>query len=188
MEDIFESFYKYINEAGRNPVIKSTPNEDEIIKAIENRKYIGIYYTENNGKSVKSGFRLIEPHVYGKGFQRDETIFNTDTKYLRAYVIMDSEKDTQTSKKFDASKGARRKSISKSKHRPYWRLFKVENITNWYDLKKTFSKLRPNYNPEDKLLVEIIKSVPLTELKECYFKYFDNYKNNINEYEEFSNI
>ena len=179
MKDIFEDFQEYINEAGRNPMIKSTPNEDEIIKAIEKRKYVGIYYKEEGeeDKIVKSGFRLIEPHVYGKGYKKDNNIVNNNTLYLRAYVIMDSEKDSLAKKKFNIEKGSRRKSVSLSKHRPYWRLFRVDRIQDWTDLKKTFNKLRPSYNPNDKMLVEIIKSVPLNELKESLFQYFDNFIN-----------
>jgi hypothetical protein len=148
-----------ISEAsGRIKNIDPKPNKQDIIKAIENREYVGIYYEDKDedGKTQK-GFRLIEPYAYGIGFRTEDKITKKDVEYLRAYVIFDTSKDPQLAKQFKI----KFKSISKSKKKPEWRMLRVDRIQNWRPTGKVFSNYRKQYNPDDKKMGKIIKSLPL---------------------------
>lgn len=157
-DHIFES---YVAEAaGRNPVIEDAPTEDEIIKAIKSRNYIGVYYEEPTDESeeiVKKGFRLIEPYVFGTGYVMNGSILYPDRQYMRVFVIRDTEYDPQTKDKFA---NARRKSVSKTKRVPYWRLMRVDRMGSWTKIPKVFSKYRELYTGgTDKHIANIITSL-----------------------------
>lgn len=137
---------------------RKTPFVAEIKDAIKNRYYVGIYYEETKESGVvKSGFRLIEPYAYGLGFVSPQTgeISYPDRKYLRAFVIMDTEKDDLVDKKFPVS----RRSVSKTNREPFWRQFRIDRISTWFAFPKRFSRYRNLYNPNDKMMRRVITSL-----------------------------
>lgn len=148
-----------ITEAGRNRITDSEPTTDEISRAIINRKFVGIYY-EDETDEVLNGFRLIEPYVFGSGYNTSKGPIHEDRKYLRAFVIRDTSKDEAFKNKNNTIK---RKSVSLSKHVPYWRLFRVDRISSWYEFPKKFSKFRELYNPDDKHINSIITSLNIDD-------------------------
>ena len=154
--DLIGSFLRYITEAKIG--IGGPPDRTKIEKAIKNRNYVGIYYEDPSDPDVLAAFRLIEPYAYGKGYSYKGKTTHPDTEYLRAFVIKDSSKDNTIKGKF-----TRRKSGSKSQRVPYWRLFKVENITDWVNLGKKFSGYREFYNPDDSMISDIFASVSIEE-------------------------
>ena len=151
----FRFYEEWLNEA-KSRITHPEPTEAEIIRAIKNRKYVGIYY---EGENVESGFRLIEPLVYGIGYKYDGKKINDD-RYIRAFVIKATDKD----KNFQKSK-INRRSVSKSKRTPYWRMLRVDKIKDWFEFPKKFSILRDGYNTNDKHINNIIAFVPTEELK-----------------------
>lgn len=137
--------------------VKSPPSTADITKAINKRRYVGIYYSDPTDSAL-SGFRMIEPYVLGAGFKkRNGEVINANEKYLRAYVVIDTSKDELTKDKFK-KKGSKRKSVSKSGKALGWRLFRVDKIKTWQDLERKFSTNRPLYNPSDKMMGSIIAS------------------------------
>lgn len=161
LDRIFES---YIAEK-LLPTEHKIPTEKQIIKAIQNRYYVGIYYEElsedeDEKNKVKKGFRLIEPYAFGYGYKRGNDIYHEDRGYLRAFVIRDTAKDEDIK---DKKNFTRRKSISKSKHVPYWRLFRLDRIGDWQLIPRKFSKHRELYNPQDKKIGDLISSIDLDE-------------------------
>lgn len=132
------------------------PDVSMIERAIKNRNYVGIYYEEEADSNVKSGFRLIEPHVFGTGFVHSLTkeVSHENDDYLRAYVVKNSKKDSRLGKM-----AGNRKSVSKTNDTPYWRMLKVERIKKWVNLERTFKKGRALYNPQDKNINNIKASV-----------------------------
>lgn len=169
LEDNYELDEHILNEA-----LSVTKALKQIHDAITNQNYLGIYY--NDGK--ESGFRLIEPLVLGQGFKRGDKVSHEDDYYLRAYVIKDTDEDEYASQKFKdkkvlglrISKG-KKTSVSKSGREPYWRLFKVNKITRIKKFSKKFGKRRPDYNSKDKMMGNIIVSVPeqmLTEITSIF--------------------
>lgn len=151
---ILENFQKqlnlpssFINEA----VFSDTVTQEDIIKAINTRQYLGIYYEPEDGDS---GFRLIEPYCLGKGYKVGGKISNPDKLYLRAFVIRDTAKDDKLSGfKF---KDSRKKSKSATKKDPYWRTFLVDKISSVVQTGRTFSYYREGYKPNDSHFVEIL--------------------------------
>ena len=161
-----------INELIINEALSTEKAISQITKAIKNNKYIGVYYNDGN---KEDGFRLIEPLVLGKGFRgKSGKITHEDTYYLRAYVIKDSMEDEYVRDKFKKStlkkiftgKDKHYQSYSISDKKPYWRLFKVDKITKIKTMRKKFGRLRKDYNPDDKMMGEIIISVPKSKLNE----------------------
>lgn len=155
-----------ITKARKSVIKYGNPKDDDIIKAIKERKYVGIYYEEKKDHDlVLKGFRLIEPICFGKGSRskrKDKKtgkygyfVNNTDRKYLRAFVIRDTALDIDTKKQFRT----RRKSVSKTKKVPYFRLFRVDRIQSWFTFDFVFSKYRTLYNPKDECMVDIIASL-----------------------------
>ena len=145
--DLEESFTQFINEAS----FKRPPTEKKIIDAINNRNFVGMYYADENEPDdvIKNGFRLIEPYVYGHNEKGDRS-------YIGAFVIMDTAKDQQT-KKFDT----KRKSVSLTNRKPYWRLFRVDLIQDWQTFPWRFSGYRELYTGgTDKHIANIVASSP----------------------------
>lgn len=153
-KDLEDSFLEFMNEA----VDKTPPTDKKIIDAINNRNFVGMYYSDAKGdsdKEVKSGFRLIEPYVYGTNEKGDKS-------YIRAFVIMDTNKDDQTSKTFKT----KRKSTSLTNRKPYWRLFRVDRIQDWQTFPWRFSGYRELYTGgTDKHIANIITSAPYTSFR-----------------------
>lgn len=138
----------------------TTPNVPDVIKAIRERYYVGIYYEEPNDPDlVKSGFRLIEPYVYGRGFIHPQTgnISNYQRQYVRAFVVKDTRFDPATK---DKKNFVRRKSVSKTNRTPYWRLLRMDRIKAWELIPRKFSQYRPLYNPDDQMIRRIIAKAP----------------------------
>lgn len=164
LDNIFENF---IQEArGRLATVEDKPRVSEIKNAIEDRHYVGIYYEEpdpdQEGK-VLAGFRLIEPYVYGKGYKYNSKVSNKDRQYLRAYVIRDSKVDPQTKK---LKNFTRRKSVSKSERKPYWRLFRIDRIQTWQTIPRKIRAYREDYNPNDKMISRIITAAKKSDFSE----------------------
>lgn len=144
----------------------SLDNTVKIIQeAIIRRKYLGIYYIDGED----SGFRLIEPYVLGRGFVIPSIgkVVHPNRYYLRAFVIKDTTKDEYTKDKFKDLKIFRwtlrkgqKQSFSVSERDPYWRLFRPDKITRIKTLKQTFDKKRDLYNSDDKMIADIIISIP----------------------------
>ncbi len=159
LDILFNSYLVAEGVKRRNRIIESEPSIDDIKKAINNRKYVGIHYVDDGTGEVLDGFRLIEPLVVGDGFVTNEgTVIHEDRQYLRAFVI----KDTSLESQFDNS-DIKRKSVSKTKRLPYYRLFRVDRISSWFEFPKVFSNPRELYNPDDKRIGTIIASVKMED-------------------------
>ena len=146
----------------KNPDITNNPTDEEIIKAIKNRYYIGIYYEEKSDTDeeiVKKGFRLIEPYVFGYGYNYRGKILHEDRRYLRAFVVRDTKYDDTFKNKKNFT---RRKSVSKSKKLPYWRIFRIDRISDWQIIPRKISKYREMYNENDKLIANIEENIEKT--------------------------
>lgn len=151
--DVEETFLQFINEAS----FKRPPSEKKIVDAINNRNFVGMYYADDKADTdtgtVKSGFRLIEPYVYGHNEAGDRS-------YIRAFVVMDTNKDEQTKPKFKS----KRKSVSLTNRKPYWRLFRVDRIQDWQTFPWKFSGYRELYTGgTDKHIANIIASSPYSD-------------------------
>jgi len=160
-KNIDELFESWVNEVASRRAPLSAPDDKAIIKAINNRFYVGIYYQEEDDESeeiVKKGFRLIEPYVYGKGYRTKSNVIHPDRGYIRAFVI----KDTSIDKEIDWTY-SRRKSVSKSKRVPYWRLFRVDRMKQFTIFPKKVLAYRNLYNEKDKQMGKIIAYVPKGE-------------------------
>lgn len=151
-------------------VKQGTPSDWEIARAVNERKYVGMYYEEKTDHDlVLKGFRLIEPICFGignKAKRKDKKtgkykyfVNNTTRKYLRAFVIRDTALDGDTKKQFKT----RRKSVSKTKKVPYFRMFRVDRIQTWFAFDFVFSKYRTLYNPNDECMVKIIAALKYDE-------------------------
>ena len=161
MESHDEQFQKYLNEARNRPLDKS-PNIEKLKKAIEKRQYCGIYYEDvDKTGQVLSGFRLIEPYTLGRGMMSAGEIKHSDRIYLSAFVIRNSDND-ENYKKTGLLK---RKSVSKSKTVPYWRLFRFDRIKDFTILPHVFSRYREGYNPSDSRLGDIMAGLEKSKFK-----------------------
>jgi hypothetical protein len=131
-------------------VVMAPPSLDKIRKAIIERTYVGIYY---DAPDALPGFRLLEIYCLGRGYMNADGPSHKDRHYIRAFVIRDTSKDPEL------TKITRRRSVSKSKRVPYWRLFRVDGIKSWMPLNKKFSSYREKYNPDDSKIWEIDTSL-----------------------------
>lgn len=185
MNKLYKEYFDFINEnLNEYPLNEFILSEsftiNDVVKkltnAIEKQKYVGIYYADG---TPEEGFRLIEPHVLGQGFKRGDKISNEDKYYLRGFTIMDTNEDEYASEKFKdfkffgkTIKSGQKISQSVSQTGTGWRLFRVDKITRIKTFSKNFSKLRPDYNPDDKMMVTILSNVPIDVLTEAksYFE------------------
>lgn len=142
-------------------LITETINRNDIIDAINNRKVVYIYYSGVEGKSndghgvITKGYRTIEPYLLGVTYAGNLVV--------RAW---------QQNGASDSNKGLNR--IPRPDHDILagWRLFYIDGITSFLLTGKHFStkknKIRPNYNPDDKQMKEIILAIdpdqPETEI------------------------
>lgn len=142
---IFENFNiipKAVFESGIG-----TPNERDFINAINNRNYITFYYSRDDD-GVLPGPRFVEPYCYGcRLLSSGETRY-----YLRAYMINNTSRDYHIGKKLNGTKirsksksGGQNKKGGWSK-KSGWRLYRIDSITNLYDMGKRFSYYRKGYN------------------------------------------
>lgn len=163
-KEIDRIFENYIKEALIEDV---EPTEDSITSVVMGRKYCGIYY-EDESNGILAGFRLIEPYCFGYGYKHQGKVVNPEKGYVRAFVIKDTNSDEYAGKTFGHK--SRRKSVSKSKKVPYWRMFRMDRIRNFkiFDLK--FSGYRKLYNPGDQQMGKIVASLPKTEFPKGQYK------------------
>lgn len=142
------------------------PSADQITKAIVGRNYVGMYYEDTSDhEKVLKGFRLLEPICYGVGYKMkrknkktgkyEYVTANKNKEYLRAFVIRDTGMDSDTKKQFKV----RRKSVSKTKKIPYFRMFRVDRVQSWFAFDFVFSKYRTLYNPKDECMFKVISSL-----------------------------
>ena len=165
-EDLEKTFLEFINEQS----FKRPPTEKKIIDAISNRNFVGIYYSDDDDSTniVKNGFRLIEPYVYGHNKSGDRS-------YIRAFVIMDTSRDEQADSKFKT----KRKSVSLTNKKPYWRLFRVDRIKDWQTFPWRFSGYRELYTGgTDKHIDNIIASSSYPSFKKGEVKVKKSSKKN----------
>ena len=159
------TYKEFLNEArGRIININPRPAPSEVSAAIRNRNLVGIYYKDmmdDESDEVMQGFRLIEPYCFGYGYKSRGGVVHRDRAYLRAYVIMDTKKD-------DRKYTIKRKSKSKSRRKPYWRLFRLDRIETWHNTRKRFHKPREDYNPYDKGIHDIITSLKPSDFPKKY--------------------
>lgn len=148
--ELQEAFQTFVNEAGPRDY---KPTTDKVKKAIKGRKYVGIYYEEEGNDKVLSGFRLIEPYVFGRGYKSaDGVVTHKNEYYLRAFVIKESKKaENKQLHKIN------RKSVSKSRRVPYWRLFKFDRITIFEELRFVVPKAQELFNPDDQMIGKILQ-------------------------------
>lgn len=150
--DLIEGEFIPLLEATGTPrAVSSSPNLNNLSKAIENREYLSVYYQDRDGGT---GHRLVEPYALGRGFKRNGVVTHNNHYYLRVFVIMDSSADETTKGRF-----LKRKSVSVSNKRKRWRLFRVDGIDSMTNMKKKFSQYRKQYNPNDKQMGSIITSL-----------------------------
>lgn len=142
-----------ITEArGRISLIDGTPRLSEVIRSIEKRRYVSIYYRHSNGEA---GHRLIEPYAVGRGFVNPQgKIVNKSKIYIRGFVIMNSNSDKTIKGRFSKTK-----SVSVSDRRNRWRLFRLDRIERYTDMQKVFSSYRRQYNPNDKGIGTVLSSL-----------------------------
>lgn len=142
---------------------KKIPSANDIKKAIKNRNYVGIYYHEptEEGK-ILEGFRLVEPYCYGRGYVTPQTgkVSHENRQYLRVFVIRDTKHDPTFK---DKKQFTRRKSVSRSRRVPYWRLMRVDRIVDWQTIPRVFSTYRELYNPDDEMIDRVIASLDITK-------------------------
>lgn len=146
---------RFLEARGKIANIDPTPTFNKISKTIEDRNYVSMFYHDVDGGS---GHRLIEPYAFGKGYRWKGKVIHKNRYYLRAFVIMDSSKDETTKGRF-----IKRRSVSVSDKATRWRLFRVDNIETFTNLKKKFGKYRAQYNPSDKQMGTIITSLQHNE-------------------------
>lgn len=123
-----------------------TPSESDFIKAIENRNYVAFYYSRDSD-GVLAGPRLVEPYCYGY-----KTLTSGEIRYyLRAWMINNSKLDNSIQRKKKKFGNRRSKSKSAAGNNGWsresgWRLYRVDSITNFYNLQRKFSYYRKGYN------------------------------------------
>lgn len=154
LSGIHKEFQQFINEAGPQTF---TPTIDKIRNCIKNRRYAGIYYEEEgdpDGIDVLPGFRLIEPLVFGKGYlSADGVVTHINDHYLRAFVIKESRKAENPK-----LHSLHRRSVSKTKRVPYFRLFRLDRVTMWENIRFKIPNEREEYNPDDRMIAEILEA------------------------------
>ncbi len=130
--------------------------ESTIVDAINNHKYIYIYYAGDN--TTMKGYRTIKPFVLGTITTKD----GETKEYLRAW------QEAGSSDSFAGLTGRKRADHEyhfdeKGRVKPGWRLFRVDGITSALPTGKFFSneegKLPPFYNPNDKQMDSIKAAV-----------------------------
>ena len=115
-------------------------NRNDVVDAINNRDIVYIYYSGD--ETVNRGYRTIEPYALGRS--------TAGNLVLRAW---------QQAGATDSGQNPKRE----ADEIPGWRLFRLDGITTFMKTMKQFAsdknKIRPNYNPNDKGMTEVIVSV-----------------------------
>ena len=125
-------------------ILAESVSRDALLKAMESRKRISIYYDSPYGTEDK-GWRRIEPYCYG--------LNNSDNMVLRAYQI-NGASDTPNGKPNDP--------LTKI---PGWRMFRIDGIKNVnFGGGDTFDEPRQGYNAKDKDMKTIYRSVSFDDI------------------------
>jgi len=116
-------------------------DRNKVMDAIQNHNVAYIYYKGDD--TVNAGYRTIEPYVLG--------VSTAGNLVLRAW---------QQAGASDSNKEKKRPEDKL----PGWRLFRLDGITSFLQLKKKFIKeeggvTRPDYNPNDKGMTDIFAAV-----------------------------
>lgn len=118
-------------------------SRDNVVDAIKNKDVVFIYYAGDD--TVNKGYRTIEPFVLGRS--------KAGNLVLRAW---------QQAGATDRGNNPTRK----NDEIPGWRLFRVDGITSLVKTLRKFesdpsylSTNRPNYNPKDSQMTEIIMAI-----------------------------
>lgn len=135
-------------------LLKEGVGNSPIIDAINNRKYIYIYYAGD--KTIMKGYRTILPMVLGENA-------NTGNRLLRAWQV-NGNSDSQD------------KYLNKNaKPEHGWRLFNVENITSFLPTGKSVSENRlppslraDDYNPNDSQMTSIVAAIKIGQADMTY--------------------
>lgn len=126
-------------------LLKEGVGNSPIVDAINDRKYIYIYYAGD--KTILKGYRTILPMVLGENS-------NTGNRLLRAWQV-------------NGNSDSKDKYLNKNAQPEYgWRLFNVEKITSFLPTGKSVSenKLPPSlraedYNPNDSQMTSIVAAM-----------------------------
>lgn len=111
-------------------------SRDNVSNAIKNKDVVFIYYAGDN--TVNKGYRTIEPFLLGRT--------KAGNLALRAW---------QQNGATDRGNSPSRK----NDEIPGWRLFRLDGITSLVKTLRKFEGDRPNYNPKDTQMSEIIIAV-----------------------------
>lgn len=123
-------------------LITETVSRNELMKAMDERRLINIYYDSPHG-TLNKGWRRIEPYCYG--------INKSNNAVLRAWELHGAS-DTPNGKPNDP--------LTKI---PGWRMFRIDSIKEINFIgRDTFNEPRPKYNPNDKDMVTVYKAVTFT--------------------------
>lgn len=127
-------------------------------RAIKDRHYMAVYYIDADGRT---GFRLIEPYVVGKGYKTNGVISeeHKDDYYLRCYVVKDAKKDSSVP-------FSRNKSYSYSREEPYWRTLRLDRLKNIVIIKRKIKYYRKEYTGgSDKNIVNRLEWINISEFR-----------------------
>lgn len=111
-------------------------SRDNVADAIKNKDVVFIYYAGDD--TVNKGYRTIEPFLLGRT--------KAGNLALRAW-----QQNGATDRGNNPSR--------KNDEIPGWRLFRLDGITSLVKTLRKFEPERPNYNPKDSQMSEIIVAV-----------------------------
>lgn len=138
-------------EASKEEVEKSiygkTPTRG-INKGITRHRYVKIVYddTHNNQHPEK-----LPPPKNG--------VNPKDVRIIQPYTLgIDKSNGKLSLRAFQVGAPSRRD------HKPTWRMFRLDRIMDWKEMKKTFTVPAPGYNPQDKGMSNIIATAEFKEM------------------------
>jgi predicted DNA-binding transcriptional regulator YafY len=135
-------------------ILLESQNSDIIIKAIEDKRLINIYYDDD--KTDLSGWRRVEPYVVGINKKGNEV--------LRAWQQHGVSASYPPGK--DGSNGSKRDPLT---FIPGWRMFRLDKITNINTTgNDRFLTPRPKYNPNDSHIETIYKAADFSDKKPLF--------------------
>jgi predicted DNA-binding transcriptional regulator YafY len=110
---------------------ESTKDDLALIKqSIKNRNTIMFYY--EGDKDIAKGYRWVEPVAYG--------LSKEGNGLLRAFQIQEKP--------------------SRSNHKPMWRLFRIDKISDVSKSLRKFNQPRKGYNPKgDKTMAKVLLKI-----------------------------
>lgn len=118
-------------------VLNETVERNKIIKAIENKQKLTIYYIGD--KTISRGWRTIEPFCYGVNKKGNPCLRAWQERGVSDSYPPGKSKDPLT-------------------HVPGWRMFRIDGIKSLSVGWDKFKEPRPKYNPDDKDMTTIYKA------------------------------